>query len=176
MELRGRVADPNTVKQRFPPTRGWNLGLSLSCGFAVSLSPKALLLAPDDQRNLSFRRMCYVVRQDFARRTAPILFKMFCQFSRDTDFSSWISLTQNFERSNQAMGRFEVNRCTIAVQRGLKLALALTALDRQETAKEKTIGSKSRTDKGSEHSGRPRDNFEHEIVFDAGAYQSIAGI
>lgn len=65
-------------------------------------------LRTNNQRDLSLWRMRRIISQHFFRSATPVFFEVFSQFSRHADFSSWISLVQNFERSNQAVRRFKI--------------------------------------------------------------------
>lgn len=114
--------------------------------------------------------------EKFGRGAAAEFLKGFGEFTRDADGSAGDDFHESDEGFFQPMGRLEKNSGFIA-GRGLgEFAGAASAFDRKESAEEKPVARKARSDEGREDGGGARQNRDGQAALDAGLDEAVAGI
>src|SRR3954467_8528679 len=74
------------------------------------------------------------------------------------------------------MGGLEENARLPPFRGGAQFPFALAAFDRQESAEREGVGEKSGADESANDGGRPRQNSQWDLTFDAFANEPAAGI
>src|SRR5262249_36586052 len=139
-------------------------------------TPGIQLRARDDEHDFAFRRMRFIVCQQFGSIAATKFLKFFCQLTRNAQLPIRHDRTASLKCFNKPVGRFKKKRRLLAFSCHPQFALASAAFHRKKSTERESLGGKSGTNQSREDGRWTGHNRKRQFTIDAFANKAQSWI